>query len=119
MKILRSFLLSIRVPKYLINSIYVASGKTRKGGRKVEVTETFHCDPVGSTPIRQRFASQPEASLAGAVATSLLKRGQRALKTAVVHTLEPSRPCSFDRQRAGPSYRVHPGDIRSTGPRLP
>ena len=43
-------------------------------------SETFHCDPQGSTPSRQRRASQPEASLAGVMATSLWKRRQQVPK---------------------------------------
>jgi len=43
-------------------------------------SETFHRDPEGSTPSRQRSASQPEASLAWVVATSFVKRRQQVLK---------------------------------------
>ena len=42
--------------------------------------KTFYSDPEGSTPSRKRRASQPEASFAGVVATSLLKRRQQVLK---------------------------------------
>ena len=41
---------------------------------------TFHRGSEGSTPSRQRRASQPEASLAGMVATSFSKRRQQVLK---------------------------------------
>ena len=43
-------------------------------------SETFRSDPEGSTPSRQRRASQPEASLAWMVATPFLKRRQQVLK---------------------------------------
>jgi hypothetical protein len=70
--------------------------KSRKGGWKCRCTETFQRDPVGSTPTRQRSASQPEASLAGVVATSLLKRRQQVLKPRdgpdIIVMLKPSLP---------------------------
>src|SRR5215475_6550659 len=60
--------------------IIIASGKFRKGGKRCSNSETFHRGPEGSTPSRQRRASQPEASLAGMVATSFSKRRQQAPK---------------------------------------
>ena len=53
--------------------------KLRKGGRNNDL-KTFHRDPEGSTPSRQRPGFQPEASFAGVVATALLKRRQQVLK---------------------------------------
>ena len=78
--------------------------------------ETFRRDPEGSTPSRQRRASQPEASLAGVAATSLLKRRQQVLKPRVslemFLLLEPS--LSFERgqhrrHRHGQGSSVRPG----------
>jgi hypothetical protein len=54
-----------------------SAGRSRKGGKK---SEAFHRGPAGSIPSRQRRASQPEASLAGMVATSFSKRRQQVLK---------------------------------------
>jgi hypothetical protein len=58
----------------------LAIGKLRKGERPCRRSETFHCDPAGSTPARQRPVSQPEASLAWAAATPFVKRRQQVLK---------------------------------------
>jgi hypothetical protein len=51
-----------------------------RGGSGVDNTETFRCSPEGSTPSRQRLASQPEVSLAWAEASLFVKHRQRVLK---------------------------------------
>ena len=61
-------------------SAFVAVRINPGEGRECNCSETFHCDPVGSTPSRQRRASQPEVRLAWVVATSLVKRRQPVLK---------------------------------------
>ena len=58
-------------------------GKPWKGGSDVDKTETFRSGPEGSTPSRQRLASQPEVSLAWAEATLFVKRRQRVLKLCI------------------------------------
>jgi hypothetical protein len=58
-------------------------GKPWKGGSDVTKTETFRSSPEGSTPSRQRLASQPEVSLAWAEATLFVKRRQRMLKPCI------------------------------------
>jgi hypothetical protein len=57
--------------------------KPRRGGSDVDNTETFRSSPGGSTPSRQRLASQPEVSLAWAEATLFVKRRQRVLKPCI------------------------------------
>ena len=76
----------------LFGCIPLATGEAQE--RRRYVAETFHRDPEGSTPSRQRRASQPEASLAWAVATPFVKRRQQMLKLRggleITQTPEPS-----------------------------
>src|SRR5215468_5536395 len=82
----------------------------------VKRTETFHSGPEGSTPSRQRPASQPEASLAWAVATSPMKRRQQVPKPRgspdIFITLKPSPSLERGQHRRDRHWR---GTVGSAG----